>query len=108
MKYTGDIKGWQVALCCEVILRHGEEREQLLQYLQDESLEDLTEAASLMSEQEQKARLAELHTKRRGLNLDLIGTLFVLFVYFVITNNMLYSLKILHSGWSKMILFFRS
>ena len=53
----------------ELLLRHDEEREYLLQYLQDETMDDLKEAAAMMSEEEKKSRLAELHAKRRKLNL---------------------------------------
>ncbi|OWF34681.1 hypothetical protein KP79_PYT11450 [Mizuhopecten yessoensis] len=66
----GDLSGWQVALVSEVMLRHSEEREPLLQFLQDEGLEDLTDAASQISDEEKKARLAELHRKRIQLNLE--------------------------------------
>lgn len=58
----------------EVLLRHDEEREQLLQFLQDEGLEDLTEAANTLTDEEKKQRLAELHSKRRQLNLENAGT----------------------------------
>ncbi|XP_060082221.1 trichohyalin-like [Ylistrum balloti] len=67
---AGDMGGWQVAYLSEVMLRHSEEREQLLQFLQDEGLEDLTEAASQISDEDKKSRLAELHSKRRKLNLE--------------------------------------
>lgn len=49
--------------------RHYDEREQLLKYLQDESITELMEAASEMSADERKSRLAELQTKRRKLDL---------------------------------------
>ncbi|XP_033746567.1 trichohyalin-like isoform X2 [Pecten maximus] len=67
---AGDISGWQMVYLSEVMLRHSEEREQLLQFLQDPELEDLTEAASGISDEEKKTRLAELHSKRRKLNLE--------------------------------------
>ncbi|KAK3103454.1 hypothetical protein FSP39_019371 [Pinctada imbricata] len=70
---SGDLIGWQAAYLRQVILRHDEEREQLLQYLQDETMDDLTEAATMMSSEEKKLRLAELHAKRRKLDLHKSG-----------------------------------
>ncbi|XP_062600408.1 trichohyalin-like [Saccostrea cucullata] len=66
----GDTTGWQLSYLREVLVRHEEERENLLHFLQDDSMEDLKEAAAMMSEQESKSRLAELHAKRRRLNLS--------------------------------------
>ncbi|XP_063400098.1 trichohyalin-like isoform X3 [Mytilus trossulus] len=65
----GDLTGWQTAYLYEVMKRHLDEREQLLKYLQDESITELMEAASEMSADERKTRLAELQTKRRKLDL---------------------------------------
>ncbi|XP_052070817.1 trichohyalin-like isoform X2 [Mytilus californianus] len=65
----GDLTGWQTAYLYEVMKRHNDEREQLLKYLQDESITELMEAASEMSADERKSRLAELQTKRRKLDL---------------------------------------
>lgn len=59
----------------EVLGRQEEEREHLLQFLQDDSMDDLREAAAMMAEPETKARLAELHTKRRRLDLSNQGIL---------------------------------
>ncbi|XP_055999875.1 trichohyalin-like isoform X3 [Ostrea edulis] len=66
----GDTTGWQMSYLREVLVRHEEERENLLHFLQDDSMEDLKEAAAMMTEQDSKSRLAELHAKRRRLNLS--------------------------------------
>ncbi|CAC5415796.1 unnamed protein product [Mytilus coruscus] len=65
----GDLTGWQTAYLYEVMKRHNDEREQLLKYLQDESITELMEAAAEMSADERKSRLAELQRKRRKLDL---------------------------------------
>lgn len=66
----GDTTGWQLCYLREVLARQEGEREHLLQFLQDDSMDDLREAAAMMAESETKARLAELHTKRRRLDLS--------------------------------------
>lgn len=72
---VGDTTGWQLCYLGEVLGRQEEEREHLLQFLQDDSMDDLREAAAMMAESETKARLAELHTKRRRLDLSNQGRL---------------------------------
>ncbi|XP_069101140.1 trichohyalin-like isoform X2 [Argopecten irradians] len=67
---AGDLSNWQMLFLSEMMLRHSEEREQLLHFLQDPELEDLTSAAAEFSDEERKTRLAELHKKRRNLNLE--------------------------------------
>lgn len=56
-----------------MLKRHGDEREVMLYYLQDESLEDLMEAAATMSDDERQRRLIELQGKRHNLNLTVEG-----------------------------------
>lgn len=73
--------GWQVAYVREIMNRHDDEREHLLHYLQDENLEELTEAAGMMSDEERKVRLSELHAKRRKLNLENTGIRSFVLVY---------------------------
>ncbi|WAR25161.1 hypothetical protein MAR_010865 [Mya arenaria] len=66
---AGDITGLQVVYLREMLKRHTDERETLLGHLQEDSLEDLVEAASAMTEDERQRRLIELQTKRQALNL---------------------------------------
>ncbi|XP_022298182.2 uncharacterized protein LOC111107326 isoform X1 [Crassostrea virginica] len=66
----GDTTGWQMCYLREVLVRQEEERENLLRFLQDESMDDLRDAAAMMTEAETKSRLAELHSKRRRLDLS--------------------------------------
>ena len=69
----GDITGLQVVYVREMLKRHGDERETLLGHLQDESLEDLVEAAATVTDDERQKRLIELQTKRQALNLTVPG-----------------------------------
>ena len=57
----------------EMLKRHADEREVLLTHLQDESLDDLVEAAATMTEDERQRRLIELQGKRQNLNLTIQG-----------------------------------
>ncbi|KAL4226590.1 hypothetical protein ACF0H5_014574 [Mactra antiquata] len=66
---AGDITGLQVVYLREMLKRHNDEREVLLNFLQDESLDDLVEVAATMSEDERQRRLIELQGKRQNLNL---------------------------------------
>ncbi|XP_053377355.1 trichohyalin-like isoform X2 [Mercenaria mercenaria] len=66
---SGDITGLQVVYLREMLKRHSDEREVILNHLQDESLDDLVEAATTMSEDERQRRLIELQGKRQNLNL---------------------------------------
>ena len=70
---SGDLTGLQIVYLREMLKRHGDEREIILNHLQDESLDDLVEAAATMSEDERQRRLTELQGKRHNLNLTLPG-----------------------------------
>ena len=70
---TGDITGLQSVYLNEMLKRHADEREVLLTHLQDESLDDLVEAAATMTEDERQRRLIELQGKRQNLNLTIQG-----------------------------------
>ncbi|XP_052249024.1 uncharacterized protein LOC127856876 isoform X2 [Dreissena polymorpha] len=69
--HAGDITGLQVVYLHEMLKRHCDERETLLNHLQDESLEDVVEAAATMDDSERQRRLAELQAKRQNLNLTM-------------------------------------
>lgn len=73
----GDITGLQIVYLREMLKRHGDEREVILTHLQDESLDDLVEAAATMSEDERQRRLIELQGKRHNLNLTNPGSPFI-------------------------------
>ncbi|XP_060592636.1 LOW QUALITY PROTEIN: trichohyalin-like, partial [Ruditapes philippinarum] len=66
---SGDLTGLQIVYVREMLKRHGDEREVILNHLQDESIDDLVEAAATMSEDERQRRLTELQGKRHNLNL---------------------------------------
>ncbi|KAL5014535.1 hypothetical protein ScPMuIL_008805 [Solemya velum] len=70
---SGDIMGWQMTYLKEVVLRHLEEQEVLLNCLQDESLEELLEPAAMMTAGEREQRLMELRDKRSKLDLKKQG-----------------------------------
>lgn len=64
-------------------MRQEEERENLLRFLQDESMDDLRDAAAMMTEAETKSRLAELHSKRRRLDLSNEGMEIIIQCFFL-------------------------
>ncbi|KAH3892174.1 hypothetical protein DPMN_016286 [Dreissena polymorpha] len=76
-EHHGDITGLQnsqsLAFHFGSLQRHCDERETLLNHLQDESLEDVVEAAATMDDSERQRRLAELQAKRQNLNLTMPG-----------------------------------
>ncbi|XP_055958286.1 putative autophagy-related protein 11 [Patella vulgata] len=65
----GDITDSQLHCLMEVKHRHGDEREQLLQLVNEVSSEDLQEAAAMMGEGDRQKRLSELQTKYQSLDL---------------------------------------
>lgn len=67
---TGNSVGWQMLYLNQVIQRHLEEEETLLQLCQDETLAELQEAAQHMTTEEQQKRLCELSAKRQQLDLE--------------------------------------
>ncbi|XP_041349458.1 uncharacterized protein LOC121368777 [Gigantopelta aegis] len=69
-KPSGDLYDQRLACVMEVQQLHDEERELLLNFLQDDSFADLIEAADMMSHEERQLRLCELSGKREKLNLD--------------------------------------
>lgn len=70
---AGDITGLQIVYLQEMLKHHTDEREILLTHLQDESLDDLVEAAATMNDDERQRRLIELQGKRQNLNLTIQG-----------------------------------
>lgn len=84
--FSGDTTGWQMCYLREVLVRQEEERENLLRFLQDESMDDLRDAAAMMTEAETKSRLAELHSKRRRLDLSNEGMEIIIQCFFSFVN----------------------
>ena len=59
----------------EMLKRHQDERELMLAHLQDDSTEDLIDAAKTMTDEDRQKRLAELQGKRQNLHFSDPGKL---------------------------------
>ena len=56
-----------------MLKRHQDERELILSHLQDDSTEDLIDAAKTMTDEDRQKRLAELQGKRQNLDFSYPG-----------------------------------